>query len=261
MKSYKVFKFLIVILLFAFLIFNLSEAKAVNMESSQYKIQFGNINIGAGDMSSEATKLSTTLGQLAANRFTADGYVVKAGFQYIHSIIPFSFSISKTQINFGNLVPNNPVTEVATLSASFGGAGQYQVTAVELGPLQTMSGHKIPDTKCDYPNRDPCGSSKAQVWQSNAVDGFGYNMVNIKGRDVPTDFVNSAFFRPFLDVLTNPDQMPAVVMGSVNVTADPNVSPKDIYHKAAIIFKVNIAPVQPAGSYQTIIKFVATPTY
>jgi len=31
--------------------------------------------------------------------------------------------------------------------------------------------------------------------------------------------------------------------------------------QATVTFKVNISPVQPAGSYQTIINFIATPSF
>lgn len=233
---------------------------AVNMESSRYRIQFGNVNIGATNMQSDNMKLSTTMGQLAAGKFESDGYVIKAGFQYIHSIIPFTFSISKTNINLGLLEPNRPSADVATLSASFGGAGQYQVTAVELGPLKTMSGNQIPDTKCDN-NNNPCTISVAKIWQSRSAEGFGYNAQSLKGNPVPSDFINNNYYRPFSDTQNYPNQSPPIIISSKNVTADPKISPKDIYHQAAITFRVNIGPAQPSGSYQTIIKFVAIPTY
>ena len=82
---------------------------ADNMESSTYRIQMGTINIGGKDQTSDSYKLGTSLGQTAANEFSSSGYIVKAGFQYIHSIIPFRFSLSSTNINLGTLSPNTPL--------------------------------------------------------------------------------------------------------------------------------------------------------
>jgi len=92
---------------------------AVLMDSSQFKIESANVEIAGGNKSSTSYKLSDTVGQLAAGEYSSSGYVVKAGFQYLHSIIPFSFSISDTNIAFGTLVPDIPSTATTNLTISF----------------------------------------------------------------------------------------------------------------------------------------------
>lgn len=240
------FILLLVILGSLFLILKSNSILAVNMESSRYRIQFGNVNIGAKNQSSTNYDLSTTLGQLAAGEFQSTGYVIKAGFQYLHSIIPFQFSISNINIDFGSLTPNSPATATTVLTVSFGGAGQYQVTAVEIGPLQTLSANSIPDTSCDG-GANTCNETTAKPWTSNSAYGFGYN---ISGDDIPSDFIDTTYYRPFPDQTAA--ESPATIMSNPNLGKN---------RQATVTFKVNISPVQPAGSYQTIINFVATPSF
>lgn len=219
---------------------------AVNMNSSQFEIQSANVTTGSGDSSSTSYKISDTLGQMAAGQFSSNGYVIKAGFQYLHSIIPFRFSISNTNINFGTLVPNTPSTATTNLTISFGNSGKYQVTAIEEDQLKTQSGSAVPDTSCNG-GGNTCTESNAKVWDSNSTYGFGYNM---SGNDIPTDFIDTSYFRPFPNRTTAGS--PETIMTS------PNVSKSRI---STLAFKVNISPIQTSGSYQTIINFVATPSY
>jgi hypothetical protein len=243
MSSKKILLFTI----FSFLLFFIKSVFAINMESPLFKIQYGEIGIAGGNKTSDNYNLSDTVGQTAAGQFNSTGYIVKAGFQYLHSIIPFRFSISNTNINFGTLIANTPQTATTVLTVSFGAAGQYQVTAIEQGKLRTLDeANSIPDTQCDG-GANICSESLAKPWTSISGYGFGYNM---SGNDVPTDFVDSTYFRPFPDRTEN--ESPAVVMSSTNVGKN---------RQATMTFKVNISPIQPAGKYQTIINFVATPSF
>lgn len=240
------FFFVFLILNFSFLTFHLSEAIAVPMDSSRFKIESANIEITGDNKNSKSYKLADTVGQLAAGQYLSNGYVVKAGFQYLHSIIPFRFSISDTNINLGELVPGTLSTATTNLTVYSGGAGQYQVTAIEEGPLITQSGSAIPDTICDG-GGNTCSESLAKVWSSHSAYGFGYSM---SGNNIPADFINSNYYRPFPDRTSA--ESPATVMTSTNVGKN---------RQSTVTFKTNISSIQPAGSYQTVINFVATPSY
>jgi hypothetical protein len=216
------------------------------MDSSRFKMESANVEVTGGNKSSDSYKLSDTVGQLAAGQYSSDGYIVKAGFQYLHSIIPFRFSISNINISLGTLIPNTPSTATTNLTVYFGSAGQYQVTAIEEGPLKTQSGNAIPDTSCDG-GINTCSESLAKVWASSSAYGFGYGM---SGNDITTDFIDSTYYRPFPD--RTAAEAPTTLMTSVNVGKN---------RQSTVTFKANISPIQIAGSYQTIINFVATPSF
>ena len=262
MKKIKII-FVSVFILTTYYLLLATDLFAFEMNSADYQIQMGNVNIGsATDMESPTSKnlLDDTLGQTAAMEFASGGYILKAGFQYIHSIVPFSFTISDAKIDFGEIMPNDPETLTTDLTVSFGGGGQYQVTAAELERLATLDGtNYIDDTCCDA----GCGASKctesvAGVWDEPTTAGFGYKM---SGEDIPTTFTTcgATCYRPFPDLSASED--PAVVMTSPDVTVDLASKPKDISHQSTVTFKLNIDTNQLSGSYQTIINFIATPSY
>lgn len=246
---------------------------AVNMESNQYRIQFGTIDIGGKKMTDTVNNtytLTTSLGQAAAKEFASNGYTIKAGFQYVYSRIPFTFSISNTKVDFGTLLPSSPSTGQLTLKVSFGGAGQYIVTARADGPFQQIAGSNvIPATGCDG-GVNTCTITLAKPWTSNSMYGFGYSMT---GQDIAPDFISGSYFRPFANALIPENS--AVIMQSVNVTANltptpnPSYSPapslagtqRDTTHQSVITMKTNISSVQPVGSYTTVIRFLATPSF
>jgi len=263
-KNIKTFSFLLVLLAFSFsiLTFNLSQANAIEMNSTQYRIQMGDVNIGAANNqeSENGNLLSNTLGQIAAGQFDSDGYIVKAGFQYIHSIEPFTFSISDTNINFGEIEPNYPETATTDLSVSFGSGGEYLVTVAEQARLNTENGDYIDDACCDVgcSSVDKCTESVSALWDLNSTPGFGYKMF---GEDIPTTFTTCGdkCYRPFPD--TSIPEDPAVIMSSPDVTVNLASKPKDTIHQSQMTLKLNVNTGQASGTYQTILNFMATPSY
>lgn len=214
------------------------------MVSPNYRIIFPNFNSGAGIPTSANNILNTTLGQTAPGLFSSSGYRVKSGFQYINSIIPFSFSVSDIQINFGTLTPESPSTDTSTVVVSAGGAGGYTVKAFENNPLKTFDGaDTIIDTLCDT----TCSETSAGLWTSTTKFGFGFNM---SGDDTPVDFTNSNYFRQFAD--KSSAENPATIMSSSNVGRD---------RTATITYKVNVSEIQPAGVYRNVITFIAIPSF
>lgn len=187
-----------ILITFAFIIILFSSRIVFSdtYKSNNYRIEFGNVNIGGENLDSTTYDLSASVGQSFAQKFTSDGYIVKAGFQYINSIIPFSFSISDTSIELGTLTPSSPTTATTNLTVSFGGAGQYQVTAIEETALKTFdNSNSIPYTTCNG-GANTCTTTSAKVWTSSSTYGFGYNM---SGDEVPADFTDLTYYRPFSD--------------------------------------------------------------
>ena len=218
-------------------------ANAETLNSDSYQIQMGNLNMGAGLPSSDSYKLGVTGGQTAPGLYSSTGYIVRAGFWYLKSIIPFSFTISDLTIDFGTLTPGTPKTLTNMLSVSAGGAGGYQVTASESALLTSPAGTAtIPNTTCNG-NGQTCNATTAQPWTNNSKYGFGYNM---SGNDVPTTFVDSTYFRPFAQAF------------GATVMSNPKVGRNRV---GTVTYKVNISGSQAAGDYENYIIFVATPSF
>ena len=173
-------KFWLIILVFLSL--SISQVMADRMGSDSYEFVFTNINMGGRTTGSPNYTLDMSLGQTVAKRWEENGYIVRAGFQYIHILYPFSFELSDTTLDFGTLIPGTPVTEQLTATITHRGQG-YEVMVYQDHKLQTFDGNTwIEDTACDNPY---CDADTAESWISSAVYGFGYN---VTGHDVSAGF-------------------------------------------------------------------------
>jgi len=228
----------------AFLCFSETAFAQARINSDNYRILWPNVNMGGGAPTSTNYKLGVTTGQTAPGLYSSTGYKVRAGFQYLHSIIPFSFSLSDISIAFGTLTAGTPSTQTSTITVSAGGAGGYQVTAQENKPLTSTAGTTIPDTTCDASD---CDETTAGVWSNNSTYGFGFNM---SGDDIPNDFTDNTYYRQFADASNS--ESAQVIMSSANVGKS---------RQSTITYKVNVSSIQAAGTYQNIITFIATPTF
>lgn len=233
------------VLLFGLLTVFSSPVHGLDMKSGSYQIIFSDINSGSGEQKSSSYTLDASLGQTAAEQFNSNGYIVRAGFQYIHILYPFAFSLSNTSVNFGTLLPGSAAQKSITLTVSNRGQG-YEVFAYTDYPLRRFSLEEIPDTSCDD-EESPCTELNAKQWASKSAYGFGYTLA---GTDKPTDFVNETYYRPF--AAKNQNEDPVVVAQST----------KAVKGKETIMtFKINASPIQPAGTYQTVVNFIAVAKY
>ena len=220
---------------------------ADNLDSDNYTIQMGNINMTSGRKSSSSYTLTDTVGQTFQGQFDSNGYVLLAGFQYIHSLTTFSFSISDLTIDFGSLTPSTPQTATNQLTVRTGSVG-YAVTAIENHALQIPSAAAtIPDTSCDPATT--CTISDANVWSDTSAYGFGYNM---SGDDInSSDFIDSTYFRPFAND-SNADNPVSVMSRDAAATSSAT---------STVTYKLNVSPTQEAGTYTNLIQYIATPTF
>ena len=219
------------------------------MASENFEIQMPNLNYASGTgLSSTGYKLGFTGGELGVGPYSSTGYRVNAGFWYIKSIIPFGFSVTPLAIDFGTLTASSPITKTITLTVSAGGAGGYQVTAQENKPLTSGAGSTIPDTTCDDGS---CTESLAATWSKSSTYGFGYTLT---GNDVPL---------PFPSVGPAGNKYKQFANLTLNEVLEPVMSSRVVgkNRSATMTTKINVAGTQPAGSYQNIITFIATPTY
>ncbi|MCL5439095.1 MAG: hypothetical protein M1268_03855 [Patescibacteria group bacterium] len=247
LKSLSRFAFCALILIFAFCALSLSKASALTMKNDNYILRMGNLNTIAGESTGTGKKLGITVGQLGAGLYSKTGvnYKVRSGFQYIHSIIPFSFSIDNTLVDFGSLTATNPVTRTNKLTLSNGSAAGYVVTAQENHQLLVPgSGALIPNTTCD---NNLCDATTSDTWISTLTYGFGYRCDNEVGTDCASGFTAADNYKQFA---ASPSA--ATVMTGANVGRSKRVQ---------ITYKINISGTQVAGFYTNMITFIATPTF
>ncbi len=232
-------------LLYILFLFLLSPTSvlAVTMRSDSYEVQWGNMNTGGGEHTSASYELDSTMGQIAPGEYAKAGYRVRSGFQYIQSIVPFTFTISDLSIAFGNLVPGSPSTATNDLTVSAGGAEGWQVLVFEDHPLRSETSIDIDDTSCD----SGCSRTTAGLWTQNTTYGFGFNM---SGEYISTDFTTSDYYRPFSDYETYAEAVE--IMTSITSTSSAT---------ATVTYKVNIDDQQEGGSYQNSVNFIAVPGY
>jgi hypothetical protein len=224
-----------------------THADAFKMTNSNYTILEGNLNSVAGKPTNSNYKLGITVGELGSGLYSGTNYKVRAGFQYIYSIIKFQFTISSTLIDFGTLTPTNPVTRTQTLTISNGSAHGYTVTASENHPLLVDStGAVIPDTTCDS---GTCTESTSSAWSNTLTYGFGYRCDNVSGTDCASGFTTSTFYKQFTNLAAS--ETPTGVMTGANVGRNKQVQ---------ITYKANVSGTQPGGNYRNVITYIATPT-
>ena len=242
----KVPNFLIVL---AWLFAATSIVSAENLRSDSYYVQFGNFNMAAGQRGSASYALSDTMGGLAVGPYGAygsSGYFIGSGFQYIYQIDDFAFSISKLNIELGELFANSFSSDDHQLTVTTNGASGYSIYAFANSPLTLLADPlvTIPDTTCDASD---CDEGTAAPWTNAAQAGFGFN---VSGDDVTVDFINGNYFRQFANnALSEPMEL---IMGSNNVALNST---------STVTYKAAMPAAQQAGNYQTSIVFVAVPAY
>jgi len=239
------FATLIIYLSILFLILTVSKTSAQVMSNSSYVIQMGNLNSFAGKPTGTNYKLSITSGESGQFLFTGTNYKVKAGFQYIHPLTPFRFTISSTFINFGVIVPTSPTTRTNTLTVSFESGHGYAVYVNNNHNLRVnATGSEIQPTTCDAGS---CTTTTGAAWTSSLAYGFGYRCDNISGTDCDSGFSTSTFYKQF-----------AASPSAVLVMSSPNVGKN---RQVQITYKVNIPGTQPAGLYTNVVNYIAFPTF
>ena len=200
----------------------------------------------SGEKNSANFKLNDIVGETATGKFASEGYVITTGLPYLAGVSCFTFSLSTTKIDFGDLTPNHPAVQSAQIIVQNGLNHGYEVFAGELKPLTSQGQATIPDTSCDS-DKTACTPAKALPWTRSDRFGFGFGMV---GKGITVDFADSSYFRPFANLAKS--ETPAIIMES---------QAHKITHQATINYKVNVSSSEPVGQYQNTISFIAVPGF
>jgi hypothetical protein len=216
-----------------------SNISAADLESPRFKIESSSIDFTAPENNTSSTKQQT----IEADQFESNGLIIKRDGQNKDSM-PFRFMLEKSLLNMGNVSPNTPAKVSSTVSVA-GGRTVYQVLLSEVDGLHKLSGETIADTSCDSDKK--CTQFIAGVWNSISSYGLGYSL---SGQDIPDDFMNTDYFRPFSSEKKSPQ--PTIIMTGNDKTDERHSN---------IIVKTVLTPIQADGTYETTLNFIAVPGY
>lgn len=220
------------------------------MQSPNYRLQLDVVNNQLETAEdNNLISLQSILEEADFLHFQEKGYALKYCCAYFSSgekITPFVFTVSKSGSNFGMIEPFKAQSRETDLTVGFAKMGQYQVTAAAETPLVNFNADKIIDNTICSAN-DKCYKNQAKPWISDKASGFGYNLA---GDDIPFDFVNSTYFRPFANKILAESSV-VIMSGTI----------KENQPKAKITQKLIIKIDQQAESYQVVINYTAAPLY
>lgn len=124
----------------------------------------------------------------------------------------------------------------------------YVVQAFESNRLTMIGGSTtIPDTTCPS---NSCTPTSAAAWTTNSTSGFGYSLqVGTTSAGAVLGITTSGNYKPFGIGYANAQP----IMSRTNTPASVD--------SAYIGYRVTVSTVQPAGTYQNEINFIATATF
>jgi hypothetical protein len=216
------------------------------MTNDAYKVGESNFTSPTSKSKNQKTeKASFSANGNGFGLFTGPNYTVKAGFQHVSNLNSFSFSISSTTINYGDLTAGEPVTRTNTLTIRAGAAPGYQILALEDHEPRIPNGASIPDTTCD---NGSCSETTPALWSSLLTYGFGYRCDNLTGSACNSGFSIDDNFKQFANSSKN-ETGKAVMTGK-----NPGEE-----HASQITYKINVSKTQSAGIYQNNIFYIAIP--
>lgn len=159
----------------------------------------------------------------------------------------FVFSISPLIIEYGELSPTNPVIRTSILNITNLLNPIYTVFTQEDHRLNSADGNFIPDASCD---NGICSAYIAATWENTLSFGFGYSCDRNRQPDCTNSFHTANQFKQFANKERQEDM--ATVMKGTGSDKDK---------ESTIIYKVNTASSQPAGSYTNTITYTLVPGY
>ncbi len=238
-------KFLNYLFIFIFLTTNYylltTTSHALELQSPQFKLDVGDMNIDSPTSKSVSLTAESTLGKEAYAQFK------EFGFSLITSepSEDFTFGLSQSNINLGEIKGAKTLTGETSFTIKSPNPHRFDITMIQEYPLKNSSDKEIPPTSCNGANQT-CNKSFAKAWTSSSSFGLGYSL---SGKDIPLDFINSQYFRPLPSLEHN--DLPVFLSSSQQKTN----------YQEKVSFKLKVPLDQPEGTYESLINFIAVPIY
>lgn len=155
----------------------------------------------------------------------------------------YSFGISESLIDFGKIVPTNPLTRKNVVNLDSPAARYFLKTYEDHQLLSPKSG-SIADTTCDS---GTCSEQTSSVWKNVLAFGFGFHCRNINGA-CGQEFLSDDYFMQFADK-------------SKNEPYNSLLSGASGKNQLEITYKLNISSKQKPGAYSNNVTLLALPGY
>lgn len=222
--------------------------------AQSYDIENDAIDQMGQEKESDNYKMNDALGQTASGEISGSSYKIQSGIMY-YDMIPLSFTISNTTVDFGTLTPQTPSTGYTDLSVITNSPEGYQVTAYENFPMRHTgygdSVNKIPYGAAagdDLPFNSITESAEGDWDAFTTQFGFGYTLSNLSGSDA--EFTSG--YREFAD--DSFSETPQIIMSKSGTTTESG-------SQVRVTYQVNIDETQPAGTYENTITYILTATF
>lgn len=232
--------FLITSVLFGYIM--TGQAEALRMSNNDYILR-SDVNSFGGVSEGERGKIISSSSGAPG---MSGGTNYKILTQTSGSENPFTFSISTHILNFGDLIPGEPITREHILTVDNSPMG-YQIMAEENHPLRALSSNlEIPNTTCDTGN---CSAEAGEPWTSPLTYGLGFRCDNVAGHACLSTFELKSIYKQLPNMESG--KLPQIIAKSDNLTKRSQTK---------ITYKVNVSASQAKGIYQNIIKYIASPS-
>ena len=120
--------------------------------AQNHKIENDTIDQMGQEKESDNYKMNDALEQTASGEIAGSNFKIQSGIMY-YDLIPLSFTLSNTSVDFGMLTPHTPATGSTDITVITNSPEGYQVTVYETTPLQLKnyagSTNKIPYGSAD----------------------------------------------------------------------------------------------------------------
>jgi len=220
---------------------------ALTMTNTTYKVIQGALESVAGISSNAGAnrKLDISIGELGGGLYKGTNYTLRSGFEYVHSLEHFSFSISQTKIDFGILSPTNLTTRTSILTVNNNSANGFIVSAQENHQLASQ-GSLIPNTTCD---NGLCTDTVSDIWKNSLAFGFGYSCQVIRKANCGNGLGSLDHFKQFTNASISPNAQ-TIMSGSMGTNQQVNIT-----------YQINVPGSQSPGVYTNTIQYIAIPTF
>lgn len=232
-----------------YLLFAPMYAGALTMSNNNYLLQ-SNLDSTTSTLNNSTYRLESSVGQNSPDAAKSQNYSLAPAPEPKSAalpIVPFSFGISETAIDFGTLSPTNPVSRQHAITIQTGSAFGFTLYGSSNQPLTNIQNAIIPNTTCD---NGQCNSDNSSVWTSTLAYGFGYRCENKKNISCGRGFSKQSYFKHIPNISSQEDSV--VILESA----------LPFYALEAILtYKLNVSGTQPQGNYENTITYIAVPNY